>query len=39
MPATDDTPAETEIVAVTVGLTANGLAEVGPVEAGRARGG
>ncbi len=33
-PATDDTPAETEIVAVTVGLTANGLAEVAPVEPG-----
>ncbi len=34
VPATDDTPAETEIVAVTVGLTANGLAEVAPVEPG-----
>jgi hypothetical protein len=33
-PATDDTPAETELVAVTVGLTANGLAEVAPIEPG-----
>lgn len=33
-PATDDTPAVTEVVAVTVGLTANGLAEVAPVETG-----
>jgi multidrug efflux pump subunit AcrA (membrane-fusion protein) len=33
-PATDDSPAETELVAVTVGLTANGLAEVAPIEAG-----
>ena len=32
--ATDDTPAETELIAVTVGLTANGLAEVAPIESG-----
>ena len=32
--ATDDRPAETEIVPVTVGLTAGGLAEVAPIEAG-----
>jgi peptidoglycan hydrolase-like protein with peptidoglycan-binding domain len=34
VPATDDTPAETEVVAVTVGLTADGLAEVAPVDTG-----
>ena len=33
-PASDDTPAKTELVSVTVGLTANGLAEVAPIEAG-----
>ena len=32
--ATDDRPAETEIVPVTVGLSAGGLAEVAPIEAG-----
>lgn len=32
--ATDERPAETEIVPVTVGLTAGGLAEVAPIEAG-----
>ena len=37
--ATDESPAETEIVAVTVGLTANGLAEVHPSRSGAARGG
>jgi hypothetical protein len=33
-PATDDTPAVTEVVEVEVGLTSNGLAEVRPIEAG-----
>jgi peptidoglycan hydrolase-like protein with peptidoglycan-binding domain len=33
-PASGDTPAVTEIVPVTVGLTANGLAEVAPIEPG-----
>jgi peptidoglycan hydrolase-like protein with peptidoglycan-binding domain len=32
--ATDERPAETEIVPVNVGLTAGGLAEVAPIEAG-----
>ena len=33
-PATDDVAAVTDVVAVTVGLSADGLAEVSPVEAG-----